>query len=54
MYISDFPIRIFVGNIGHTQGLIGIVVQIIWIIILVVTGRILIKKALKKAVIQGG
>lgn len=54
MYISDFPIRIFVGNIGHMQGLIGIVVQIIWIIILVVIGRLLIKKALKKAVIQGG
>lgn len=54
MYISDFPIRIFVGNIGHIQGLIGIVIQIIWIIILVIIGRLLIKKALKKAVIQGG
>lgn len=54
MYISDFPIRIFVGNIGHSQGLIGLVVQIIWIIILVVIGRLLIKKALKKVVIQGG
>lgn len=53
-YISDFPIRLYVGNITNKEGLIGIIIQIIWIIILVIIGRIITKKALKKAVIQGG
>ncbi|MBR6689903.1 MAG: ABC transporter permease [Bacilli bacterium] len=53
-YVSDFPFRLYVGNIPITEGLIGILVQIIWIIILIIIGNILMKKALKKAVIQGG
>jgi len=53
-YISDFPFRFYVGNIPLNDGVIGIIIQIIWIIILVILGRILMKKALKKAVIQGG
>ena len=53
-YISDLPFRVFVGNIGIKEGLIGIVFQIIWIIILVLLGKIIMKKALRKAVIQGG
>lgn len=53
-YISDFPFRLYVGNISINEGYIGIVMQVIWIIILIILGRILTKKALKKAVIQGG
>ena len=53
-YISDFPFRLYVGNITMNEGYIGIIYQIVWIIILVILGRILTKKALKKAVIQGG
>lgn len=53
-YISDFPFRLYVGNISNYEGIIGIVAQIIWIIILVIIGRLITKKALKKAVIQGG
>ena len=53
-YISDLPFRVFVGNIGIKEGLISIVFQIIWIIILVLLGKIIMKKALRKAVIQGG
>jgi len=53
-YISDFPIRLYVGNISNYEGMIGIIIQIIWIIILIIIGRIITKKALKKAVIQGG
>ena len=53
-YISDFPFRLYVGNIPLKEGVIGIVVQIIWMIILIIVGRILMKKALNKAVIQGG
>lgn len=53
-YIGDFPFRLYVGNISINEGLTGILIQLIWIIILVIIGRFIIKKALKKAVIQGG
>ena len=53
-YITDFPFRLYVGNITLKEGLIGIIIQIVWIIILVVLGRLITKKALNKAVIQGG
>lgn len=53
-YISDFPFRLYVGNITINEGFIGIGIQIIWIIILIIIGRLLTKKALKKAIIQGG
>lgn len=53
-YISDFPFRLYVGNITINEGFLGIGIQIIWIIILIIIGRLITKKALKKAVIQGG
>lgn len=53
-YVSDFPFRLYVGNIAVYEGVIGIGVQIIWIVILVLLGRFITKKALKKAVVQGG
>lgn len=53
-YVSDFPFRLYVGNISLTSGIKGIIIQIIWIIILILIGRLITKKALKKAVIQGG
>lgn len=53
-YISDFPFRLYVGNIGINEGIVGLIMQIIWIIILVIIGKILSTKAFRKAVIQGG
>ena len=53
-YITDFPFRFYVGNIGYNEGIIGIIIQIIWILILVILGRFITSRALKKAVIQGG
>ena len=53
-YITDFPFRLYVGNISIDQALNGIIIQIIWIIILILLGRLITNKALKKAVIQGG
>ena len=37
-----------------SEGFIGIIIQIIWILILIILGRLITKNALKKAVIQGG
>lgn len=53
-YVSDFPFRLYVGNITINEGLVGILIQVIWIVILMLIGSLLMKKALKKAVIQGG
>ena len=53
-YVSDFVFRIYIGNIPHSEAIMGILVQIIWILILFITGKLLLKKALKNAVIQGG
>ena len=53
-YISDFPFRFYVGNISQSEALYSILIQIIWIIILFFLGKLLMEKALKKAVIQGG
>ena len=41
-YISDLPFRIIVGNVGIYEGMIGIIFQIIWIIILVLLGKMVI------------
>ena len=53
-YISDFPFRFYVGNISVEEALYSILIQILWIIILFFLGKLLMNKALKKAVVQGG
>ena len=53
-YVSDLPFRIYTSHIPINEAWIGIVVQVIWVVILIFLGYILSKKALKKAVIQGG
>ena len=53
-YITDFPFRLYVGNIGYSEAFTGILIQIIWILVLVIIGTLITKKALEKAVIQGG
>ena len=53
-YISDLPFRIYIGNIGITDGLIQIGISLFWLVTTILIGKILIKKALKKTVIQGG
>lgn len=53
-YISDLSFRIYSGNIGITDGIFGIFIQIIWLFIVIVIGLLLTKKCLKRAVVQGG
>ena len=52
--ISDLSQRVYSGNIQIAYGIKSIILQIIWIIILVIIGRLLMKKALSKVSIQGG
>ena len=53
-YITDFPFRLYIGDITYSNCLISMLVQIIWITILTILGYLLTKKALKKIVVQGG
>lgn len=53
-YISDLPFRIYVGNVSLDQGLYGLIIQIIWIIIIIALGYTLMHKSLKRVVVQGG
>ena len=53
-FISDLPIRIFIGNISTSQALMYIGICLVWLVILISLGKFLISKALKTAQIQGG
>lgn len=53
-YISDFPFRIYAGNIPINEVLTGIIVQVIWVIILIFIGKILMKYISKRMTVQGG
>ncbi len=52
--MGDTPFRIYSGNIGISEATFTIILQIIWVIILIIIGRLVMKKALKKVCIQGG
>ena len=52
--IGDLPFRIYSNNIGISEGLYSIGLQIIWLIVLVIVGNFIIKKSLNKVFIQGG
>lgn len=51
---SDLPFRIYSGNIPVNEAVPGIFTQIVWLAVLVLSGRALLVKALKKVVVQGG
>lgn len=53
-YISDLPFRIYVGNIPIKTCLPGIIIQTTWLILLILIGHSLMKKNLKRVVVQGG
>ncbi len=53
-YTCDLPFRIYTGNISISNAIPDIIGSFIWIIVVVLIGYLLTRKALKKAVIQGG
>lgn len=52
--VQNLPLQIYIGTISGKRMLIMASVQIFWLIISVVIGRLLIGKMQKNAVIQGG
>ena len=53
-FVTDLPLRIYIGNISALSGLMYIGIAIAWLIALIAIGQWLIKFVSKKAIIQGG
>ncbi len=52
--VGDLPFRIYSGNIAGAYAIKCIILQIIWVILLAIIGKLIMKKALKRVCIQGG
>ena len=52
--MQNMPLRIYSGNIVRADALNGILFQIIWLVLLVAAGKLLMRRALRKVIVQGG
>ncbi len=52
--MQNMPLRIYSGNISGGAAFFGICLQIFWLLVLIVIGKIMNRSALKKVVVQGG
>ena len=53
-FIVDLPFRIYIGSIATKPAIIFIAISLAWLVALILIGKWLMNKALKKTVIQGG
>ncbi|TCZ74685.1 ABC transporter permease [Paenibacillus albiflavus] len=53
-WTADFPFRIYSGHIPSDEAMIGIVLQLIWLVLLIGLGKFLMSKVLRRVVVQGG
>lgn len=52
--MQNTPFLIYTGHTSGLEALQSIGLQLIWLVVLIMTGRFLIKRALKKVIVQGG
>lgn len=52
--MMNMPLRIYSGNINRTDACLGIFLQLLWLLFLVSFGKIAMKRALQKVIVQGG
>ena len=52
--MQNMPLRIYSGNIAGIDAIRGVVFQIFWLVILIVIGKFLMRRGLKKVIVQGG
>lgn len=50
----DFPFRVYTGHIGVQEAVTGIGIQMIWLTVLAASGLWLMRRALRRVVVQGG
>lgn len=53
-WTADFPFRVYSGHIPQTEALIGVIVQLVYLIGLIWLGKLALNGALKRVVVQGG
>lgn len=52
--MQNMPLRIYAGNITGAEAISGLFLQAFWLAALVAAGRLLMKNALRRVVVQGG
>lgn len=52
--MQNMPLRIYSGNIAGNDALAGIALQVFWLVVLFLVGRLMMSRALKKVIVQGG
>jgi ABC-2 type transport system permease protein len=52
--MQNLPFRIYIGNIPESDVWFYIFVQLFWLVLMVVLGKLWMNASLKKVVIQGG
>jgi ABC-2 type transport system permease protein len=52
--MQNMPLRIYSGNIAGMDSMKGIALQVFWLMVLLFIGRLLMTRALKKVIVQGG
>ena len=53
-YSLDIPARIYIGNLAPAEAIPFILLGFVWLVVLVLIGKLLLKRAGNNAVIQGG
>jgi len=52
--MQNAPLRIYSGNLAGNDALVAMALQVFWLIVLLLAGRLAMGRALKKVVVQGG
>jgi len=52
--VQSTPFLIYTGYLPTDEALWRMIVQLTWLVVLVFVGRLLMKRALKRVVVQGG
>jgi ABC-2 type transport system permease protein len=52
--MMNMPLRVYIGDIYGVAALRGIGLQIVWLVVLVTLGQMLMSRAVRKVVVQGG
>jgi ABC-2 type transport system permease protein len=52
--MQNMPLRIYSGDIAGAAAARGIGLQLFWLVVLVVVGRLAMRRALRRVVVQGG
>ena len=52
--MQNAPFRIYIGNISSKESILSMCLQLFWAGILILLGKFIMCKAMKKVIVQGG